>query len=259
MSTTNPYAAPKAAVADQTVVIDADFIPYGERRPIGHGGSWIAAAWGIFKRQPALWIGGVLLLFIIFMGASFIPLLGMFSGIFWPVFMAGIAIGARTIDQGGEMELGHLFAGFQQRFGTLVAVGAIAFLLSMVITFGVFGVMGFGMWSAMSSNDPQVLMSMMLPMLLAMLIATALLLPVMMAMWFAPVLVVFHELGAWEAMKQSFSGCLKNFLPFLWYGVLLFLLSIAAMIPLFLGLLVLWPVIVASLYTSYRDIYLRPR
>jgi uncharacterized membrane protein len=92
-----------------------------------------------------------------------------------------------------------------------------------------------------------------------MLIATALLLPVMMAMWFAPLLVVFHELGAWEAMKQSFSACLKNFLPFLWYGVLLLLLSLLAMIPLGLGFLVLWPVIVASLYTSYRDIYLRPR
>jgi uncharacterized membrane protein len=102
-------------------------------------------------------------------------------------------------------------------------------------------------------------MGMWLPMLLAMLIVMALLLPVMAAMWFAPLLVVFHELGAWEAMMQSFSGAMKNFLPFLWYGVLLLLLSILAMIPLGLGFLVLWPVIAASLYTAYRDIYLRPR
>ena len=255
----NPYATPKAAVADETVVVDADFIPYGQGQSIGRGGSWIAEAWGLFKRQPGLWIGMALLVFIIFIGASMIPLLGMFTGIFWPVFMAGFAIGARTIERGGEMELGHLFAGFQQRFGALVAVGAIAFLLSMVITIAVFGVMGFGAWSAMKANDPAVMAGMGLTAVLAGLVVTALLLPVMMAMWFAPVLVVFHELGAWEAMKQSFSGCLKNILPFLWYSVLLVLLSILAAIPIGLGFLILWPVIMASLYTAYRDIYLKPR
>jgi uncharacterized membrane protein len=129
----------------------------------------------------------------------------------------------------------------------------------MVITLAVFGVMGFGMWTAMKSNDAQQIAGAGLTMVLASLIVVALLLPVMMAMWFAPVLVVFHELGAWEAMKQSFSGCLKNILPFLWYSVLLVLLSILAAIPIGLGFLILWPVIMASLYTAYRDIYLKPR
>lgn len=259
MTTTNPYAAPKAMVADETVVVDADFIPYGERRPIGHGWTWIADAWALFKRQPGLWIGMLLLLFIIFIATSFIPLLGMFSGIFWPVFMGGIAIGCRTLEQGGEMELGHLFAGFQQHFGTLVAVGAIGFLVSTIVTLAVFGLMGFGMLSALNSTDPEVLMGFGITMVLAGLIVMALLLPVIAAMWFAPPLVMFHDLGAWEAMKQSFFGCVKNILPFLWYSVVLLLLSLLAVIPIGLGLLILWPVITASLYTAYRDIYLKPR
>jgi uncharacterized membrane protein len=96
-------------------------------------------------------------------------------------------------------------------------------------------------------------------MVLAMLIMFALLLPVVMAIWFAAPLVVFHDHGAVEAMKGSFTGCLKNLLPFLWYGVLLFLLSIVASLPLLLGWLVLGPVLAASVYTSYRDIYLKPR
>ena len=53
---TNPYAAPKAAVADETVVVDTDFIPGGQSRPIGHGWRWIsdgtrgggAVFWGLF-------------------------------------------------------------------------------------------------------------------------------------------------------------------------------------------------------------------
>ena len=56
-------------------------------------------------------------------------------------------------------------------------------------------------------------------------------------------------------MKESFSGCLKNIVPFLLYGVVLFVAAIVAAIPLGLGWLVLGPVIAGSLYASYRDIY----
>jgi uncharacterized membrane protein len=80
-----------------------------------------------------------------------------------------------------------------------------------------------------------------------------------MATWFAPALVVFHGMGAGAAMKASFLGCLKNILPFLLYGVVLFVFSILASLPLLLGWLVLGPVLAASVYTSYRDIYLKPR
>jgi uncharacterized membrane protein len=95
--------------------------------------------------------------------------------------------------------------------------------------------------------------------LLAMLVMTALLLPVVMAVWLAAPLVVFHEHGPLEAMKGSFMGCLKNTLPFLIYGVVLFVFMILATLPLLLGWLVLGPVFAASIYASYRDIYLKPR
>ena len=60
-------------------------------------------------------------------------------------------------------------------------------------------------------------------------------------------------------MKGSFSGCLKNILPFLVYSVVMFVLAVFATIPLALGWLALGPVFAASVYTSYRDIYLKPR
>jgi uncharacterized membrane protein len=98
-----------------------------------------------------------------------------------------------------------------------------------------------------------------LTMVLAMLVVFALLLPMIMAIWFAAPLVVFHEHGAWDAMKGSFAGCLKNILPFLWYSVVFTLLAVVASLPLMLGWLALGPVLAASLYTAYRDIYLKPR
>ena len=91
--------------------------------------------------------------------------------------------------------------------------------------------------------------------ILAVLIIFALLLPVMMAAWFAPALVVFNDRGAVDALKESFSGCLKNVLPFLLYGVILLIPAIVASLPVLLGWLVLAPVITGSIYVAYRDIY----
>ena len=80
-------------------------------------------------------------------------------------------------------------------------------------------------------------------------------LPLVMATWFAPALIVFHDMGVRAAMKASFIGCLKNVLPFLLYGVLGLIAGVIASIPFGLGWLVLAPVFVASIYTGYRDIY----
>src|SRR6185436_21161502 len=85
-------------------------------------------------------------------------------------------------------------------------------------------IMGVGMFTMMGGDQAQ-MAAMGMTMVLAMLVMFALLLPVVMAIWFAAPLVVFHDHGAVDAMKASFAGCLKNILPFLWYGVLLFFLS----------------------------------
>jgi uncharacterized membrane protein len=259
MTTVNPYAAPKAAVADETAGRDADFVPGGQSRPAANGWSWIAEGWELFKRQPGMWIGIVLLLFVIFVAAAFIPLVGNFAmTLFGPVFAAGIMVGCKALDSGEDLELGHLFAGFRERTGTLIGVGALYLAATIAVVIVVSLLMGVGMMTMMG-GDPQAVEAMGITFVLALLIMMALLLPVVMAVWLAAPLVVFHDQGAIDAMKGSFTGCLKNILPFLLYSVVLFVLMIIATIPLGLGWLVLGPVFAASIYASYRDIYLKPR
>jgi hypothetical protein len=260
MSTPNPYAAPKAAVADETVVLNADFVPGGESRPAGNGWNWIVAGWDLFKRQPGMWIGLIVLALVIFIAAALIPIAGgLLTTLFGPVFAAGVMIGCKALDEGGGLELGHLFAGFRSRTGTLIGVGAVYLAATVAIVVAVGVIMGVGMFTLMGGANPEEIAQMGLTVVLAVLVMTALLLPVVMAVWFAPALVVFHDQGVLEAMKASFFGCLKNILPFLVYGIVLFAYSILASLPLMLGWLVLLPVIVASIYTSYRDIYFKPR
>jgi uncharacterized membrane protein len=91
--------------------------------------------------------------------------------------------------------------------------------------------------------------------LLIPLVAFALLIPLMMAYFFAPALIAIEGLSALSAMKYSFMGCLKNILPFFWYGLLGTGLMVVGILPLGLGLLVVIPMFMASVYAAFRDIY----
>jgi uncharacterized membrane protein len=255
--TTNPYTAPAATVADPAAP-QGKFIPGGRAVAAGRGWSWIVQGWDLFKRQPGLWIGITITLFVILFALGLIPLLGpLANAVLWPVLSAGLLLGCRALAEGGNLEFGHLFAGFRERFGTLIAVGAISFAISFAIGMLVAVVMGVGMFTMFGGGpgpgaSPEALMTVML----AVLVMFALLLPLMMALWFAPALVVFHDRGPVEAMRESFAGCLKNIVPFLVYGLIALVFAVLASIPIGLGWLLLGPVLIGSLFASYRDIYL---
>jgi uncharacterized membrane protein len=262
MSTPNPYAAPKAPVADAALALPENFHPGGQARPAGRGWGWIAEGWRLFTKAPGMWIGITVVAALIMIVLAFIPFLGgLAMSLLAPVFAGGVMLGCRALDEERQLELGHLFAGFQTQLGSLVAVGAIYLGLSLAVMLVVMAVTGasmFGMFSGggPGAQNPETMMAMLASMGLAMLVGLALFVPVMMAMWFAAPLVVFNRLGAVDAMKQSFGGCLKNVVPFLIYGIVMLVLAIIASVPIGLGWLVLGPVTAASIYTSYRDIYL---
>jgi uncharacterized membrane protein len=260
---TNPYAAPKAAVADATVVPESQFVPGGKGVPAGNGWSWIADGWSLFKDAPGTWIGIILVFAVIFAALSLIPFAGsLASMLLGPVFGAGVLLGCRSLDRGAGLEFNHLFAGFKTNVGTLIGVGALylgAWIVIFIVTMAIVGAGTFALFMGGAGDlgaDPAAAGRALMTMALAGLIMLGLSVPVVMAIWFAPALVVFHEIGAVEAMKQSFSGCLRNIVPFLVYGIVGLVLAILATLPLALGWLALGPVIAASIYTAYKDIYL---
>ena len=232
------------------------YVSAGRTVAAQRGWSWIAEAWPFFTRNPWIWIGMVVAMMIVFLAMNFIPFVGQIAAmLLTPVFMAGLMIGCRVLHEGREIEFAHLFAGFREHFGALAAIGALYLAATLVIALVVVLVMGAGI-VAIVSGGPAAIVAGGMTLLLSALLAVALSLPAMMAVWFAPALVVFHGQGAMQAMRESFIGCLKNMVPFLVYGVILLLLSVVASIPLALGWLVLGPVIAASVYTAYRDIFL---
>lgn len=257
---TNPYAAPRAAVADEKGA-QGEFVPGGRSVPAANGWTWFVDGWALFKAAPGTWIGIIIVFLVIFIALTLVPFLGAVGQyLLMPVFVGGIVAGCRAIDDGGAIEFNHLFEGFKTRFRTLIAVGALylaGFVAVLLVVMLLTGASVFALFMAGGGAQDIATAGTVLTILLAVLIAVALSIPLLMAVWFAPPLVVFHDLGAVEAMKASFSGCLRNVVPFLVYGIAGFFLAIVASIPLGLGWLVLGPVLVATVYTGYKDIYLR--
>jgi uncharacterized membrane protein len=239
--------------------------PEGWAVPAGRGVDWWGAAWRLFTGAPAVWILITIIYVAIMMLLSFIPLLGQLGvSLLNPVFLGGIMLGCREQDRGGALTVQHLFAGFKEKLGPLVVV-ALLYLLGWFVvgclTLAIaFAALGGSALAALASGDATVLGSalfatMGLSAALVLLVGLLFAAPLMMAFWFAPALVMFRGDEPFAAMKTSFRACLRNIPPFLVYGLLGILFIVLACIPVFLGLIVLIPVGIATVYTSYKDIF----
>ncbi|WP_175534760.1 BPSS1780 family membrane protein [Thiocapsa roseopersicina] len=171
-------------------------------------------------------------------------------------------IGAHRQYREGRFEISHLFAGVSESAGPLALVGVVYLLLALGIAIvagllfaAVFASIGSSMdLSTMDPNDFDIFLAnpiVLLPVLVAMLLGV----PLAMAMFFAPSLVALDQVPVLKALGLSFSGCLKNIMPFLIYGLVAIVLVILGSLPLMLGLLVVVPVLTIAIYTAYRDIF----
>jgi len=250
MTDNHTLAAPQPR--NQTGAFDAQ----GRTVDAGRGWSWITEAFALFRRQPGLWILITVLLGITFITINMIPLLGsLASALLMPIFGAGLMLGCETLHQGGEFSINHLFAAFKQKTGDLVMVGVFNLIGWLIIGVAVFALLGGGVFMAMMRGGMQGASLSVLSMLIAMLLVAGLSVPLYMATWFAPALIALQGLAPGAALKASFYACLKNMMPFLIYGLMLMVFGVLAAIPAGLGYLVLIPVLTASIYTSYRDIF----
>jgi hypothetical protein len=253
----DPSAELSAATASDAISPrQPGYIDSGRRREPAQGWAWIVEGYRYFRRSAALWILLTVIFLAMIIGMQVIPFVGWIAGtLLMPVLVGGFMAGCRAIERGGELELAHLFAGFQRNTGQLMMIGVIGFIVTMAIMVPAAVVLGIGgLFGAMTgaAADPSAYGA---TTILAMLLVAALVIPVNMALWFAPALVMLQDQTAMHAIKQSFKGCVRNIVPFLIYGVVLLALGFAASIPFGLGWLVLAPVILGSVYAAYRDIY----
>jgi len=241
----------------------ATLVMPGRKVRAGAGVDWVGDGWRLFRKASLMWIVFLVLFFLIHLGVGMVPWVGMVLGnLLSPILMGGIALGCRSLETGGDLELEHFLAGFRRNTGLLFAIGVV-YAVGELILFGVFGLFaGPGFVFAVIRGDEAAMVNAFPedPMRLALggLVVLALALPLVAAYWFAPALAMLHDVPAIPAMKASFLACLRNFWPMTVYGLVMGALLVPALIPFGLGLVVWAPRVLATIYSSYRSVFTQP-
>ena len=233
------------------------------------GWSWIREGFALFRQSPVNWVALVLLLFAATKLLAVVALLGVVFVLLMPIFIVGLMEGCRSLERGEPLQLTHLACGFRHNAAQLVTVGGISLVGNLAVMMIVMSLGGEAMSTiakAMSEGgaapaptpETQAATSEVARALVAGMLVS---LPLLMALWYAPLLVYFRNATALAAMKSSLIACARNARAMLLYGSVVLAGMLIAM-PIATALrqydIALWllaPVLLPSLYASYKDVY----
>lgn len=245
--------------------------------PASAGWRWLLGGFALFRRNPIVLGMLVIAYWFTLLLLNVLPFVGsLAASLAIPGLSVGLMQAARNLERGEEIGIPTLYGSFKHNPRTLMLLGG----LYLLCTLGVLGLSalfdGGALFGAMVSTQAEAKEALtpedlLMPMLTTLVLMT----PVLMAYWFAPVLAAWHQLPLGKSLFFSFVACWLNWRAFLAYGVGLFV--VAGLLPgILLGLLlvvapglqgmatllvsmpmilVVAPVLFASFYACYRDIF----
>ncbi len=239
--------------------------------PFSRGAVWLREGWRLYRVAPMTWLSVMLGYWLVILGTSALQYLQAVVVLLVPAISVGFMALSRKCAAGEPPSAAELFSGFRSGFQRQLILGVVHLALMLLVLLVTRSVEGGALERWMATRDPEV-MSQALFVLAVMLATYA---QVVLLFWFAPVLVAWHDTGVAKALFFSYFSCLLNWRAFAGYGiamaVVLFLVPVLFMSLLNLVvpglkpgqlmaaiatfLLALMPMIYASFYASYRDVF----
>ena len=236
------------------------------------GVRWLGEGWQLFRVAPLGWLALVFAYWLIITVVSLVPYAGLAAAaVMVPAFSVGFMAAARAAERGARLELGLLFEGFRHAPVPQLALG-VAYFACLVAVVAASSLADGGALARMllmgGSPDAEAVQAGGLGTAAA--AAALLYAPVMMMFWFAPPLAAWNGAPPAKAMFFSAAAFLMNWRAFLAYGAaclaatfvlsgaMLFggaVLRVPAMALVTPVLIVLLPMLFASFYASYRDVF----
>ncbi|MDR0379567.1 MAG: YfhO family protein [Candidatus Accumulibacter sp.] len=248
--------------------------------PARRGPRWLVEGFTIFRHRPTL-LGFLVLGYWLSMAViSAIPLVGQpVSFLLIPAFSVSMMNACRLIDRKEEPPPQVLFSGFHHNLQTLLVLGVV-YILATLVVLGLSAAFDGGvLFRMLVMGEAPVRESLdQTAVLISAQLSAVLLIPLMLAFWFAPVLAAWHDMSAGKSLFFSLMACLRNWRSFLLY--FLAVIAVALIVPRLIdGLLgagqnasplvatvitvtvslILLPTLYASFYVSYRDIFIDTR
>lgn len=244
--------------------------------PAQRGWAWIFDGFYLWRRNPALITFLVFACSLGLLLIAAVPVIGqVIMSLVMPALSLGIFNGCKAVAERRKVGPDILISGFRQNLPELVKIGGLYLagtLAVMGVSLLIDGEMNIKLAKAMlgrsnwgeTLDDPAFT--------LALLVATIGSTPLMMAYWFAPLLAGWGRVPATKALFFSFIACMRNWRPFLAYGIGLMvvamgaglLIAVLGLVSPLLSLLpslafpvIFIPVIFASFYANAVDVFER--
>jgi hypothetical protein len=256
-----PASAP--APARPRPDLDAEFARVAGRRlsPI----SAISRGMSLVFARPGPTIGISALIILMMIGAGFVPCIGSLVqiAVMGPLTAAWYGYFLRHI-RGQPATMEDVFAVFSSPdLLHMIAVHAIVWLVSMIlivplIALVFFVTIGTAAATAAAANGDAAAFSMgplaVLP-VLALVPAVAAMVYLTMAFMFAPALILDRGHAFWPAMRLSLRVVNQRLLPMLGLVLLSWLIGLAGILALCVGIFLAAPIVVASYAFAYEDLF----
>ncbi|WNO61940.1 hypothetical protein [Rheinheimera sp. MMS21-TC3] len=205
---------------------------------------WLQQAWHIFKQAPLIW----LLMFVTLIATALLgtthTLLNIAALFISPFFTAGIYKSIVAIQHKETIKYTDMFIPLQQPscrmvFIRLAAINMLAAIpLSLMI----------------QTIDSQLKNGVYEPWLILLFVASSII--VWMVFAYAVAIAYFlHEQRLLVIMHTSFIACWRNITPLVVFAILSFLLILLSAPTLFIGLIVVIPVLNIAFFLSFNDFF----
>ncbi|MBM3366743.1 MAG: hypothetical protein FJY43_00415 [Betaproteobacteria bacterium] len=239
--------------------------------PFSRGAAWLREGWRLYRVAPMTWLSVMLGYWLVILGTSALQYLQAVVVLLVPAISVGFMAVGRKCAAGEPPSAAELFSGFRGGFQRQLILGVVHLALMLLVLLVTRSVDNGALERWMTTRDPEV-MSQALFVLAVMLATYA---QVVLLFWFAPVLVAWHDTGVAKALFFSYFSCLMNWRAFAGYGIamaaviflvpVLFMSLLNLLVPglkpgqvmaaIATFLLALMPMIYASFYASYRDVF----
>lgn len=246
--------------SSRTAVDDRDpFVFEGISRPASSGYKWIVSAWEIFKQSPFMWIALTFIAGIISIILSVIPYLNILNPLFTSLISAGFIYSAYKVDRGEELSVEFLLYPFQAKF--IIAF----FLINLPVIIFNFYFSDLVNYNSLRTINPNNITPENIEQIINLQKFSSFIIFIIplvfysILLYYVPAVIILQKLTPIRALKSTFSALIKNIPAGIINSLLIIILMLASVITLFLGLIVLIPVLGIMFYTFYKDVFLQKK
>lgn len=201
--------------------------------PAQKGWHWINEGVRYYAADKLTWMLSMfLVLFFTVFGVNFVPGAQLVLLFIFPFITSGIALACSDIEKGKKMKIQYLISAFSNanrmnifRYGLLLLLLIIVAQMIASIILGLMGV-NFDLINnelIAIKNNQQASLKLIYssPVLMRFFVVTVIsMLPIILINVLAPILLVFSNMTAWQAVKLSFVAGMKNLSAFALYAII---------------------------------------